>query len=278
MKRIALTGATGLVGSRIVELLQNRYEFLPISRTELDITNREDVSRYIAEKDFDLFLHLAAYTNVDRAEEEPDTAELLNAGATRFLHEAVSKKAKPFIYFSTDFVFDGEIPPFTETSDRHAISMYGRSKADGEAAIEGKAMIVRIAYPYRSVFTPKKDFVRSLRDLMKAGTSLTMVNDMLMTPTFIDDIAHAMPYLLENWKPEIFHVVGSNSLSPYECARAIARAWNLDESLVKSTTYAAFFAGKARRPKNSRIINTKLPDVKTRMFEEGLEEMKRQES
>ena len=276
MRKIAITGANGLVGSRFLELVSWDLEMKPISHADLDITNREQTHAFLKEFDFDILVHLAAYTNVDGAENETELANTINETGTRNVFEAVQDKNKQFLLLSTDFVFEGNDVIYNEDSPTQAISAYGKSKLLAEEVIKEKGMIVRIAYPYRAQFEKKKDFFRTLKMLMEQGKQLSMITDSLITPTFIDDIAFGLRNLVEDFKPEIYHLVGSDSLSPYDAGKLIAKTFGLDESLVQPTDYATFFAGKAQRPQYSRIVGTKDIGYKMKTFEEGLEEIKRQ--
>src|SRR3989344_5174169 len=139
--KIAITGESGLVGSRIIELLKNDFNFVPLKHSEFDIANSGQVTEYLDTLDFDLLLHLAAYTNVDKSEIEKNEAFSVNVIGTKNVFEAVSKKNKKMIYFSTDFVFDGVNPPFDEERIPNPIGFYGQSKYEGELFLKNKAMI-----------------------------------------------------------------------------------------------------------------------------------------
>jgi len=276
MKKIAITGSTGLVGSRIVELLSPYFTFTPLTSQMCDVTDKDAVHRIIKELDFDLFLHLAGYTNVDQAEKEPDKAMDLNAYATQYLIDGVTGRKKPFIYISTDFVFDGHTPPYVETSTPSPISVYGKSKHAGELAVKDRGMIVRISYPYRSVFAAKKDIVRTILAALKQNKKLTMVKNALMVPTFIDDIAYSLRYLMDNYSPEIFHVVGADALSPFALGTQIARAFGLDERLVEEISFEEYFKGKAMRPQLCDIRTIKIHPYAMHTFTDGLTIIKKQ--
>lgn len=276
MRKIAVTGANGLVGSRFMELVKWGLEIIPISHSDMDITNKDNVHSFLKDFDFDIFLHMAAYTNVDGAEKEFDVANTINETGTRNVFEVVKEKGKNFMLLSTDFVFEGQDVTYNEESATKAISAYGQSKLNSEHVVGKDGMIVRIAYPYRAMFEKKKDFFRTLKGLMEQEKTLTMIQDSLITPTFIDDIAFGLRNLIEDFKPEIYHLVGSDSLSPYEAGKLIAKSFGLDENLVQPTDYKTFFAGKAQRPQYSRIVGTKDFGYTFKTFEEGLQEIKRQ--
>lgn len=274
MMKIAITGASGLIGSRIVELLQNDFEFLSLSIEDMDITDPDSVESNLANLDFDLFLHLAGYTNVDGAENQKELAHKINVEGTKNVFDFVSKKNKKFIYISTDFIFDGKNPPYFEDSTPDPTGYYAQTKYEGEKIVNNNAMIVRLSYPYRANYEIKKDLVRKLIDYLKQGTQLKMITDSLITPTFVDDIAYSLKYLMNNYSPEIYHVVGADSLSPYDAANLIAKTFNLDESLIVPTTFEEYSKDKAVRSQYSQIKSKKNNFHSMKTFEEGLNEIK----
>lgn len=276
MKKIAVTGASGLVGTRIMELLSEKFEFIPLSVKEMDITDKDSVHRLLSTLSYDLLLHLAAYTNVVGAETEKEKAFLINEMGTQNLLDVASSEKKEFIYISTDFVFDGVKPPYVETSIPNPISAYGASKYAGEQKVGRNGMIVRISYPYRSAFELKKDIFRTLKSLMETGKPLSMIEDSLMVPTFIDDIAEGLGYLMNNFSNEVFHLVGKDAMSPFDLATTIANVFNLDTSLVGKTTYAKYFADKAKGPQFCDIRSEKNTFYSMHTFEEGLHIIKKQ--
>lgn len=276
MTTVALTGANGLVGSRIVELLKDKFEFVSFPQTEMDITNKDQVATTLSKTKFDVFLHLAAYTNVAGAETNKELAYAINAEGTKNVFEVTQSLNKKFIYISTDFVFDGEHPPYSELSIPNPLSVYAQSKYEGEKIVYNNAMIVRIAYPYRAQFEEKKDFFRTFKWLIEQKKQMNMIADSLMTPTFVDDIANGLSYLINNYSPEIFHLVGSQSLSPYDACVMIAKIFNLDSSFIGKTTLAEYIVGKAPLPRLARIVSKKNTFSQMSSFEEGLLRIKEQ--
>lgn len=276
MLKIALTGADGLVGSRIVELLKNDFEFIPLPQKSMDITDKNQVSNALRNLDFDVFFHLAAYTNVPGAETNKELCYKINVDGTRNVLDVVKQKQKKFIYISTDFVFDGVTPPYDEDSIPNPVGVYAKSKYEGEKIVEGQGMIVRIAYPYRAKYEIKRDFFRTFKYYLENKKPLSMITDSLMTPTFIDDIAYGLKYLFNNYKPETYHLVGCQPISPLNAALKIAETFNFDKTLIGKTTYEEYVKGKARLPQFSTIKSKKNNFYKMRNFEEGLLEMKSQ--
>ncbi len=279
--KVAISGSTGLVGSRVIEQLFDDFEFIPLRyENGFDITNSEIVWDTLKELDFDIFLHLAAYTFVDKAEEENELCYKINVGGTSNVFEAVKQKGKKFIYVSTDYVFNGTTPDvvFDENSKPDPVGVYGTSKYEGEKIVGSQGMIVRLAYPYRAHFE-KSDFVRKLKSLLEDGKELRMIVDSIITPTFIDDIAGGLKHLLNNYSTEVFHLVGGNFLSPYDCGKLIAKTFSLSESLISQTNFADYFKKYAEtRPQYTPTKSVKNNFYKMKTFEEGLKEIVKQTS
>lgn len=276
MLKIALTGADGLIGSRIIEMLGQDFEFVPLPQNLMDITDKKQVESALQNLNFDIFFHLAAYTNVSGAETNKETCFKINIEGTKNVFNTVKSLNKKFIYVSTDFIFDGTNPPYDEDSTPNPIGIYASSKYEGEKIVKDRAMIIRISYPYRSNFELKKDFFRTFRSYLESNKPLSMITDSLMTPTFIDDIAFGLKYLFNNYRSEIFHLVGSQSISPYDAAIKVAETFGLDKSLIEKTTYEEYIKNKPGLPKLADIRSKKNNFWKMKSFSEGLEEIKKQ--
>ncbi|MBI4009446.1 sugar nucleotide-binding protein [Candidatus Roizmanbacteria bacterium] len=278
MLKIAITGSTGLIGSRIIELLKDDFEFIELIEGQIDITKIDSVWNALKQLDFDILFHLAAYTNVDGAEQSPgkELAYKINVEGTKYISDSVWQKRKKLIYVSTDFVFDGKNPPFYENSKANPLGYYAQTKFEGENLVNRQAMIVRFSYPYRAKHPFKPDFVKRLKNLLEQKKQTILVTDSLMTPTFIDDIAYTMKYLFNNFTPDVFHIVGENSMSPFDSGKIIAKTFRLDKHLISPTTFLEYSKGKALRPQFSDIRSKKNHFYKMRTFEEGLQEVLKQ--
>jgi dTDP-4-dehydrorhamnose reductase len=284
--KILGTGLTGLVGSRIVELLSGKYQFEGIGRSAgIDIANKNSVLEKIQNSDGEVVLHLAAKTDVDGCEKDKRLGQdgeawKINVEGTRNIADACFQTEKKLIYISTDFVFDGTKDTYFEQDLPNPVNWYAQTKYEGEKIIqelESPWNIVRIAYPYRAKFT-KSDFFRSILKRLQEGNPIIAVTDHIFTPTFIDDIAFALDAIINSSSTGIFHVVGSQSLSPFDAAKLIADEFGLDKSNIAKTTRSKFFVDRAPRPfqlalKNDRITKLGIP---MRTFEEGLGEIKKQ--
>ncbi len=283
-------GGNGLVGSRISELLSSDYKISNVGNTQgVNITIRESIDTVIGNDEYTHVLLLAAKADVDGCETDKNLGEQgdawkINVEGTQNVVDACSKYGKKLIYVSTDFVFDGEKAEgkyYTEEDVPNPINWYGMTKYEGEKRVQASAIdyiIVRPAYPYRASFDRKKDFVRAIMGRLEESLGVAAITDHYFAPTFIDDFAFSLKALISQNASGIYHSVGSSVITPFESAVEIAKTFDYDTTLVKSTTRSEFFAGRAKRPFNLALKNDKIVQlgVKMRTFSDGLEELKRQ--
>lgn len=309
--KIVITGATGLVGSRFFDLYKSRYELIPVSSSYgVDITDSKKIYKFLSQKNPSLILHFAAKTNVDACEIDKETdikilkkekilkegkmdfekidvgiwkgstsAFGINAVGTKNLSDFAEKKGIKIIYISTDFVFNGEKEGgYTEEDETDPVDWYGQTKLFGEKMLSGDFLISRISYPFGYRSNLKKDLIWTLVDLLKTQEVLRLVSDQIITPTFIDDIANGLNFLIDNRVSGIINVVGNNHLSPYDVGIAIAREFSLPESKIELTTRAELYRGRAARPFKVNLKNDKLNGLGFQMtdFFEALAKIKPQ--
>jgi len=289
--KIIGTGLSGLVGSRIVELLPDHLLIdysLATGVSILDPAQLEDATS--KHPDFDCFLHLAAFTDTNQAwlqnGDKTGLCYRLNVEGTQNIINLCKKYNKHLIHISTDFVFDGtKEGAYTEEDIPNPIEWYGATKYEAEKLVLSSgipATIVRLAFPYRAVFADKKDLVRKIIDALKANTLNPMFADQITTPTFVDDIALGIKYFIENKPIGIFHLVGSSSQSPYEMCQKIAEVFDFDPKLVRQGSLAEYVKTlpEGSRPwqRNLAISNEKIKalGISMKTLEEGLLEMKKQ--
>jgi len=286
--KILGTGLDGLVGSRIVELLRDKYEFENLSiSTGVDIADRNSILERINNSDAQIVLHLAAKTDVDGCEKDKilgkeGQAWKINVEGTRNVADACSNSNKKLIYISTAFVFDGTKETYSEDDAPNPLGWYAQTKYEGEKIVQDLEypwIIARIDSPYRSAFE-KLDFARAILKRLKEGLAVVAVVDHIFTPTFIDDIAFAIDALIKNNSQGIFHVVGSQCLTPYAAALLIAKTFDFDQDLIARTTRKEFFKDRAQRSFQLAMKNDKIRrlGIRMRTFEEGLREIKNQRS
>ncbi|HVF69358.1 MAG TPA: SDR family oxidoreductase [Xanthomonadales bacterium] len=278
-------GGSGLVGSRIKELLGNKHSFDDLSLTNgVNITDPASLENVKNDTEHGVVILLAAKADVDGCEADKSLGEegdawKINVGGVQNVVNACRPTNKKLIYISTDFVFNGENTPeggYVESDTPNPLNWYATTKFKGEEVVKNSGLpfiIARIAYPYRKEFNLKKDFARAIIDRLKNNQSVAAITDHTMTPTFIDDIAVCIDVLIHHNKTGIFHVTGSQSLTPYDAAIQIAERFGLDKNLISKTTRSEYFAGKAQRPLNVSINNEKIRNlgVEMKTFEEGLE-------
>jgi len=285
---ILATGLSGMVGTRVAEILSDNFEFEDISlATGIDITDKKSVDRVISESESKIVLHLAAKTDVDSCEDdkilgEDGAAWQINVVGTENIIEAAKANGKRVIYISTDFVFDGTKDEYHEDDKANPVSWYGNTKYLGEERLSSSDIdftILRISYPYRNLFEQKKDFVHRIIEQLKIDAKIMAVRDHIITPTFIDDIAFGLSLFLKRNLSGIYHLVGSSSLSAEAAARLIRTVFNL-KGEVNPIDRSIYFKDRAFRPFNLTLRNDKIGKLGIRMsnFNEGLKTVKTQDS
>lgn len=262
MANILVTGANGQLGSEFKKLgFTALDEVFYTDISELDITNKKVVEGFVRENDIDTIVNCAAYTAVDKAEEEPDKAELINVNAVRNLAEIAAKEGCLLIHISSDYVFDGTASePYTEKSPVNPQNVYGRTKLAGEKEIRRSgclAVIVRTAWLYSGF---GNNFVKTILRQAEEKRELTVVADQLGTPTYAADLATAVIHMVtdENIadKTGIYHYSNEGICSWYDFAREIIAQAGLQATVKPLTT--AQYPTKARRPAYSVLDKTKI--------------------
>jgi dTDP-4-dehydrorhamnose reductase len=292
-QKIIGTGLSGLVGSRVVELLKDKFDFVDFSLdTGVNILDKENLaSAFENNKDAVAVLHLAAFTDTNAAwlqkGDKPGLCYQLNVIGTQNILDLARQYNQYFIYMSTDFVFDGnKTTPYTENDSPNPIEWYGETKYLGEKVITTSGYnnynISRITYPYRSKFDTKVDIIRKVLAKLQNGEEVKMFSDQICKYTFIDDVAIALGYFLENKNTGFYHLVGSSSHSPYEMAKLIASTFGLDQNLVQPSSLEDYVKSQpsGSRPWQKTLItsNKKVKDlgIEMKTLEDGLLEIKRQ--
>ena len=237
MKKILITGANGQLGSEIrvasAQFPQFRFFFTDV--TELDICNREAVHAYMAENHMDGIVNCAAYTAVDKAEDDAETCYRINRDAVKNLAEAAREYKLDIIHVSTDYVFDGKnYLPYTEVMPVNPSSVYGKSKLEGERILMEicpEAVIVRTSWLYSSF---GNNFVKTMLRLGQERDKLNVIFDQVGTPTYAADLAVALLSILAAGKPAagIYHYSNEGVCSWYDFTRSIHRLAGISCDLV----------------------------------------------
>lgn len=264
MKRILVTGANGQLGQSILEQSKNykEIECFFVTRNELDITNEELINHYFEDKSFDFVVNCAAYTAVDKAEDDQENAYLVNAKATEFLAKITKQKGIPFIHISTDYVFDGtEAIPRLETDQTNPIGVYGQTKLDGEnLALENnpKTIILRTAWVYSRF---GNNFVKTMLRLFNDKDSISVVSDQIGSPTNAIDLADAILTIIskDDLTYGIFNYSNEGKCSWFEFAQKIKEFSNSTIEINPVPTSA--YPTKAKRPAYSLLDKSKIKEV-----------------
>lgn len=253
MKSILITGHNGMLGRELVAVAERlKFEYSGFSHPEADVTNRMAVQRAVQEIQPRLIIHAAAYTQVDKAESEPDMAYYVNATGTQNVCLAAQQLDVPVVYISTDYVFDGTKPePYDEWDAANPLSIYGKSKYAGEwfvRALCPKHYIVRTSWLCGH---GGANFVETILKLAKERPELKVVNDQHGSPTFCQDLAPEIFRLAESGAHGTFHITNQGYTTWHGFAQKIVELAGLKTPVHPITT--ADFPRPAPRPKNSRL-------------------------
>lgn len=258
--KILVTGYKGQLGYDVVnEATARGIEAVGVDIDEMDITNQEQVNTVIKSGNYDAIVHCAAWTAVDKAEEPElyDTVIKVNATGTKYIAEVCEELDIPMMYFSTDYVFDGEgIIPWNEYDERHPLNVYGLSKAQGEEFVEKlkKHFIIRIAWVFGK---NGNNFIKTMLRLGKERGAVSVVNDQIGNPTYTYDLAKLVVDMIQTDKYGKYHATNSGDfISWYDFACEIFKQAGLDIKVTPVDSNQ--FPAKAKRPKNSRMNQTEL--------------------
>jgi dTDP-4-dehydrorhamnose reductase len=271
--RILLTGRDGQVGRELNRSLANLGEVTATGRDELDLTSDYAIGDVVHEVGPQLIVNAAAYTAVDKAESEPDFAHRVNAEAVGTLAAAAKSVGAAVIHYSTDYVFDGsKETPYVETDRAHPLSVYGKSKLDGEKALAAAGipyLILRTSWVYGA---EGKNFLLTILRLAKERPELHVVKDQIGVPTWSRDIAKATASIAEQWQHEefataksgVYHMTAAGKTSWFGFAEEAVRLRAMSAA-AQGTTFARLvpiassdYPTPAERPKNSLLDCAKL--------------------
>jgi dTDP-4-dehydrorhamnose reductase len=258
---VLVTGSRGLLGTEVVSELSRRgHEPLALSHVELDVSDPEAAAR-LAAGEFGRpkwIINCAAYTAVDRAEQEEQLATEINGFGVGYLGHAIGQLSCSLLHVSTDFVFDGaKTSPYSESDSVNPLGAYGRSKLIGERALEGnpRAFVVRTSWLYG----PNRNcFPKTMLNAFRQGKNLRVVSDQLGTPTYTPHLARTLVDIIErNPFPGVYHAAGPDIMSWHEFAsRVIQKCSGSDGNVTPITTED--WPTPAKRPPYSALDSGKL--------------------
>lgn len=253
--KVVITGGTGQLGGALLKTAPADWHCLSPDRRELDLTGHHSIAEYIDRTRPDWVINSAAYTAVDAAEGDQQMAMQVNAEAPAAIAAALDQYGGRLCQVSTDFVFDGETTrPYRPQDACNPLSVYGRSKLEGEIAAGSDALIVRTSWVYAA---GGKNFVRTMLRLMANGTPLRVVADQFGSPSWAPDIARAIWALVSRDASGTFHHSDAGIASWHEFAVAIgeeARDLGLLESVSEITPIPTEeYPTPAHRPRYSAL-------------------------
>ena len=283
-RKSLLIGASGQIGRQMLPLLRPDQWLLtsrrPFSETELHLDlaalkTNADAERMLDPYELDAIYCIAGMTNVEGCEDVPDVAHFTNCRGPEMLARVAQNRGIPFVYFSTEYVFDGEHGPYREDDTANPLSAYGKSKWEGELAVLAacrNALILRTTVVYGQDIG-QKNYVYSVARSLATGKPMRVPQDQVSTPTYNRDVAAATVALIDRGATGVFHVCGPELMDRLTFAKQVASFLSLDASLLHGVPTSEL-GQKAVRPLSAGLRIDKLvrlhPDLKMRTLAEGL--------
>ena len=266
--RILVTGKNGQLGKSIHKIVTNNEQtddFVFVGREELDLSNGNNIARYFKGNTFDIIINCAAYTAVDKAEEELELSNQVNHLAVKQLAQIAKTQQAKLIHISTDYVFDGESDkPYIETDETNPINVYGKTKLAGEQALQEvmptDAIIIRTSWVYSEY---GNNFVKTILRLGKERDGLSVVSDQIGSPTYATDLANAILNTVQNkafkevgQETQIYHYSNEGEISWHEFAKEILKIAKIDCKVNPIVTEQ--YPTPAKRPKIAILDKSKV--------------------
>jgi len=282
-----VTGASGLLGNKIVKLVKDDFEVIPIYNTKplhsnslkLDMTSAVEVMKLFSKLEPAVVIHAASETNVDKCETEKEHAWKTNVEGARNIAEACQKVNAKLVAISTDYVFDGEKGLYTEEDTPNPINYYGVTKLEGEKQVinhcENSAILrTSVLYGWHPW---KQNFATWVINKLRQQQEINVVDDHYNTPTLADNLAEMALEVAEKDLQGLYHASGNERISRYEFAKKIAGTFGLNSDLIKPVKMRQITAWTAKRPRDSSLDTRKIrKQLKTKPLNitEGLNKMR----
>lgn len=270
-----ITGVNGQLGYDINKELNDRgyKDILAPTRDMLDITDKKMVEKIVLGYKPDIIFHCAAYTAVDKAEDEKEKCYDINVNGTYYLVDVAKKIGAKIIYISTDYVFDGTKDGIYEVDDSACpVNYYGMTKFLGEREIlkYNNSVIVRISWVFG---INGKNFIKTMLRLATTNKSINVIDDQVGSPTYTKDLARLLVDMALSDITGIYHATNEGYCSWYEFAKYIFEVSNIDIEVksIKTTQYKT----RAKRPMNSRLSKDKLDSVNLKRLPNWQDAVKR---
>lgn len=286
IEKILVTGASGLLGSKIVEQAGEHFKIVPTHKTkplfpdseEINITDGSEVLRVFSKFKPDIVVHTAAETNVDRCEVNKEHAWKVNAEGTRNIAKTCNRVGAKIVYVSTDYVFAGGKELFTEEDKPSPVNYYGLTKLEGERYVTDICedyVIVRTSVLYG--WHPwKPNFAKWVIESLREAKRIRVVNDHYNSPTLAENLAEVILEVIDRGLKGLYHTGGRERINRFNFALKIAETFDLDSRLIKPIKMSELGAWVAKRPRDSSLCVDKIQkEVKTKLLnvKEGLRKM-----
>ena len=251
--KFLVTGANGQLGHDVkLKLKELKFDVIDPGRDEFDIANEEQVKKYIIAEKPDVIIHCAAYTAVDKAEDEKDLCYAVNVKGTRVIAETAKQIKAKLVYVSTDYVFDGlGQEPHSEDKKTKPVNYYGYTKEQGEIIVRellDNYFIIRTSWVYGS---NGNNFVKTMLKLAETKNEISVVSDQIGAPTYTKDLAEFITELVQTKQYGTYHGVNEGYCSWYEFAKTIFEKSGIEVKVNPISTKD--YPTKAKRPLNSRL-------------------------
>jgi dTDP-4-dehydrorhamnose reductase len=264
MKKIVVTGASGQLGSELKVLSESysQFEWVFADRMQVSLDDLSLLKKQLEAIRPNIILNCGAYTAVDKAEKEPELADIVNHEAVKIIAQYANKNQVKLIHISTDYVFDGtSAVALTEEAKTQPINAYGATKTAGELAaiaVNPDAIIIRTSWVYSSF---GNNFVKTMKRLLQERDTISVVNDQIGSPTYAVDLAQAMMDIVtaREWIPGIYNYSNEAEISWYEFVLAIQEigGYTCEVKGIPSSSYPT----PAKRPAFSLLDKTKIKEV-----------------
>lgn len=250
--KILVTGCDGQLGGAAAQELQSRgHIVIEANRRNMDLTSREAVEEQLFRTSPDAVVHCAAYTNVDRAEEEASLCRAVNVQGTAYIAEYCRQQERKLLYVSTDYVFGGDGGTCHRESDQASpMNVYGQSKYEGEQIVRAveRSFIVRTSWLFGK---GGRNFVTVILGKAKQGQALQVVDDQIGSPTYAGDLAALLSDMVQSGEYGVYHATNEGECTWYGFAEEILRLAGIRAGITPVS--AAVYGGKAKRPSDSRL-------------------------
>jgi len=270
-KKVLITGASGQLGNSVIKILYKKYNLIAtdininnindtnISYEVLDITNSKNIKSIISKYNPDIIINLAAFTDVDGCELNPEKAHLINTKSVELVLENFDGQ---FIHISSDYVFDGLNGPYSERDSTNPLNVYGDTKLEAEMVLQDSSLnwcILRTNVLFDYFQGTSASFLKWVIDSLQSSKTINIVNDQWNNPSWTQNFAEIIELVINKNVKGIYNYGGADYLNRYEFAKIIADVYDLDKSLIFQTS-TDDLNQPARRPLKGGLKTEKIEE------------------